>query len=395
MKHSLSIILLFITFCASGLQVGAQNVSVNCVHHPDWEQTLRQARQEKKLIFVDCGASWCNPCKRFAAEVLTNDSVAAFFNANFISVYVDIDKDELPPVAGMPPVRSVPALFFVDAAQGEVVHGRFGFHDAPSLMRLARAALSDDNIASLRRRHASGQLDERATARFFQALREARHTAEYNTLLPQYLDRLTAESLQDSCVWRFCEQAMTDATSPVFRLAWDNRQTLADLYGEKRVTGKLLSLVDNQIAKESDWTSPSTIADTATFERLYAWAVAADLPDKENYLLRLHTEKAARARQTRQVLDHLREAWKSSWDASRKTTFIKNYINKIYVNGTPEEQKACVALLDGFLKQTTDKSTLVEFHFLESKIWKALGDNDKAKEANLEGQRIMNPHLFK
>ena len=88
MKHSLSIILLFTTFCASGLQAGAQNVSVNCVHHPDWEQTLRQARQEKKLIFVDCGASWCNPCKRFAAEVLTNDSVAAFFNANFILTQV-------------------------------------------------------------------------------------------------------------------------------------------------------------------------------------------------------------------------------------------------------------------------------------------------------------------
>ena len=36
----------------------------------DWNRALEQARQENKLIFMDCYTSWCGPCKQLGEPCL-------------------------------------------------------------------------------------------------------------------------------------------------------------------------------------------------------------------------------------------------------------------------------------------------------------------------------------
>lgn len=78
-----------------------------------YQEALNKAKKENKLLFVDCYTSWCGPCKMLANEVFTNNEVADYFNANFVSLKVDCEKGEGPALRGA--VRCVelpdPALY--------------------------------------------------------------------------------------------------------------------------------------------------------------------------------------------------------------------------------------------------------------------------------------------
>ncbi len=57
-----------------------------------WEQIQTKARNENKLVFMDCFATWCAPCRYMSEKVFTQKEVADFMNSNFICVAVQMDK---------------------------------------------------------------------------------------------------------------------------------------------------------------------------------------------------------------------------------------------------------------------------------------------------------------
>ena len=53
-----------------------------------------EAKKDNKMIFVDCYAEWCYPCKWMADNVFTDTVVASFYNKNFVSIKLDGEKGE-------------------------------------------------------------------------------------------------------------------------------------------------------------------------------------------------------------------------------------------------------------------------------------------------------------
>ena len=52
------------------------------------------AASTQKLIFIDCYTTWCGPCKWMSANIFTNDTVAQFYNRNFLCLKMDMEKGE-------------------------------------------------------------------------------------------------------------------------------------------------------------------------------------------------------------------------------------------------------------------------------------------------------------
>jgi thiol:disulfide interchange protein len=66
-------------------------------HNPvDWypwgQEAFDRAKQENKPIFVDTYASWCEPCKWMDQNTFSQTTVGDFFNKNYISWKVDVEK---------------------------------------------------------------------------------------------------------------------------------------------------------------------------------------------------------------------------------------------------------------------------------------------------------------
>ena len=83
-----------------------------------FDEALVKAKAEKKLVFVDCYTAWCAPCKAMAKDVFPQKAAGDFFNPRFISLKIDMEKDEGKELAQKWNIRVFPTYLILDP-QGE------------------------------------------------------------------------------------------------------------------------------------------------------------------------------------------------------------------------------------------------------------------------------------
>lgn len=90
-----------------------------------FDEAVKLAEKEGKLVFIDCFTDWCGPCKVLAAEVFTAKVVKDYFNKNFINIKIDMEKGEGPALAKRFKIKGYPTLLLVDG-KGMIVHEKVG-----------------------------------------------------------------------------------------------------------------------------------------------------------------------------------------------------------------------------------------------------------------------------
>jgi thiol-disulfide isomerase/thioredoxin len=112
-----------------------------------WSEVLIKAKMENRYIFLDCFTTWCGPCKRMDKEVYTDDSVGSYYNRNFISVKMQMDKtkDDGPTIksryndasfiAKKYAINAYPTLLFL-SPNGEVVNKELGFQHCKRMLEI-------------------------------------------------------------------------------------------------------------------------------------------------------------------------------------------------------------------------------------------------------------------
>ncbi len=105
------------------------------------EEILAKAKAEKKLIFIDAYATWCGPCKLMDKSVFTHSPTADFFNKNFVSYKVNIEKDNGPTLQLLYDVTALPGLLFLDA-KGNLLVKEQNSVSITQLQKLAERAIA-------------------------------------------------------------------------------------------------------------------------------------------------------------------------------------------------------------------------------------------------------------
>ena len=103
-------------------------------------QTLEEARTENKPIFIEFGVG-CGHCRKMKKEVFTAESVASFYNANFINLLIDEQSDIGLDLAERFNVYSYPTYLFLNS-RGEIVHLSANFKPAGKMVKEGEKALS-------------------------------------------------------------------------------------------------------------------------------------------------------------------------------------------------------------------------------------------------------------
>ena len=100
-RFSICIVLLFLNFSA--------NSQINWLD--SYDQAKAIAKEQNKLIIVDCWATWCSPCLRMEDEVWSDDKVKTYADS-FVFVKIDMSSSFTHPNFT---VNAIPKIFITDA----------------------------------------------------------------------------------------------------------------------------------------------------------------------------------------------------------------------------------------------------------------------------------------
>lgn len=236
--RKLSLLAFFLTVSLGAFAQGIE------FFHGTWEEALVKSEAEGKLIFVDAYTTWCGPCKQMSANVFPQAEVGQVFNANFINVKLDMEKEESVSFRKVHSVRAYPTMFWING-KNEVVHTTVGGKQADGLISLAREAISrQDDLEALAAEWEAGDHHPKLAFTYIRALvrRGENHLKVANDYLRDQKDLTTADNLN------IIQVAATTADSRIFDLMMKHKAAVIALNGQEAFDAS----VRNAVAETKD-----------------------------------------------------------------------------------------------------------------------------------------------
>lgn len=219
------------------------------------EASLGKAKNENKLVFIDCYTSWCGPCKEMSKFVFTKDSVADFFNARFVNMKIDMEKGEGPALAKEFHVEAFPTYLLLNSER-KVVYRFVGAMPADSFLAKISMGMDPKNrVAVLNERYAAGDRSKELLREIIPIKVEGMETSVAKKLSREYFDMLSPKEKALPENWfLFGENRyamyLSNIHSPTFSYLADHWQDFVKQNGKEKVESKL----GNMYRKIADYT---------------------------------------------------------------------------------------------------------------------------------------------
>lgn len=333
----------------------------------NWEEALQLAGEEEKLIFVDCYAVWCGPCKRMAANVFPNEEVGAFFNENFINLKWDMEKGKGLEFRKKFPVSAFPTLYFIDSS-GEVVLSVTGGRDVNGLIELGRQAIRSYNPHSgFSEKYREG---DRSTQTIYYHLKNLdREGTDVLALANEHLGR--DADFTDEYELKMLTLAMSESDSRLFNQFIAQKDRIVEAHGEEFYYDKIRTAGWNTLRKAMNFREAFLVDEAIqNMER-------AGLPDLHVFGLKSHLYFAVRTRDDQRFNENLAPFLKQ-YGAEDVEASIEFTDLGLRVFGETSE------LLDNLhsgLSEASDKSKHPELYYRHAVVLKKLGRTRQARRA--------------
>src|SRR3990172_7641161 len=229
---------LIATIVIIGMAKGAfsQNRSIR-FQDKSFNEAQELAKKENKLIFIDFYTTWCGPCKKMEKEVFPNNSVADFFNKNFINLRRDAEKGEGIKLATKYEIQVYPTLLFV-SADGAMAHQACGFRDPEHFVELGALALDPEKrLAKSYNAYLGGRKDPQFLAELINSMKSA--CGPVGKITSDYLGGQKEADLFSKANWELFNRNVFDLDSREFKFVRKNQKKFSALYGDSVVNKKI------------------------------------------------------------------------------------------------------------------------------------------------------------
>lgn len=323
------------------LNAHAQNKSITFRETGTFSEILEEAAKSKKLIFLDAYTSWCVPCKVLAKEVFTVDSVADFFNANFINLHYDMEKGE-----GLAlkkryesDISAYPTLLFING-KGEIVHKIVGGPSAKQFMELSRPALNPElSLRGLAQKFENGDRSISTVTAYFKSLGNSNDNVKSQAAATAYFDGLPAAELKKADVWSFMTQYLFNIESKTFAYVLAHRPELKKIHTEAKLNAYLLAVLGREVGGLSMAYYSKKPADTEKEAWLLKTLNSINGPQAEEMKWKVQLI-SSRNRNDWSAFDKLMKEMilkKSVKDPEAKTVLLLNFTRK-FVSAAPADR---------------------------------------------------------
>jgi thiol-disulfide isomerase/thioredoxin len=201
-----------------------------------WEEALKKAEKENKIIFVDAYTTWCGPCKAMAANVFTLSEAGSFYNSNFINVKMDMESPEGRTFGKKYPVTAYPTLLFIDA-EGNVVKRVVGGQKLEGLLATGTEALKSGggSIATLEEKYKKGERSYSFMLKYMAAM--AKNGQSTTKILTEYLQNNTQLKETEKAMLLF--EGSVEADSKIFDEMVKLKKTIIEIVSVSKFEEKV------------------------------------------------------------------------------------------------------------------------------------------------------------
>jgi len=232
MKKLIFTAMLFFTITA-----WSQNKGIEFLNDTVLDRVLAQAKAENKLVFIDCYAVWCGPCKFMANNIFIDEAVGKFHNSNFINLKYDMEKPYGIKIKQKYQVKGYPTYLYLDT-NGEVIHRGIGStSDAAEFLEISKNATNGDkNFKSVVRKLNQG---DRTAATIKEYLTLNYRAVNTDSLINDNFNLSTYDEKFSKETWELYQEHLNNPESKAFQFFISKISEYKEKFGNKAVNDKL------------------------------------------------------------------------------------------------------------------------------------------------------------
>jgi thioredoxin-related protein len=212
-----------------------------------WNEILTKAKVENKYVFVDFYTTWCAPCKQMEKYIYPLKKVGDFFNRNFVSVKVQMDKtardneqvknwyEEAKKMEKNFSINVYPTYLFL-SSEGKPLHRAAGGFPEQKFLELAANALDPDKQSyTLYARYIPNRMD---TASLKKVAKELKFTNPElsQTLAIAYFKNLGVANITTKEQLNFLMDYREDSAIQNFARGYISKQKDGDLFTRDNIS---------------------------------------------------------------------------------------------------------------------------------------------------------------
>lgn len=199
---------------------------------------LEKAKQEKRLVFMDCYTSWCGPCKLMLQDVFSRQDVGQFMNTHFVNFKLDMEKDEGVGLAQKYQVKVYPT-FLVLNENGEIVHQMVGGMKAEEFLQNVRDGIGEHSLYSYTQRYAAGERDPQFVYEYIEVLSKAFMRERMEQVLHEYWATLSNSEKSSQGNWSLVKRFVNNPMLPEYEYLLGHKKDFDSTVGKENVDSKI------------------------------------------------------------------------------------------------------------------------------------------------------------
>lgn len=219
-------------------------------------EVLHKAKEEGKMLFIDCYTSWCGPCRMMATQVFPQKNVGDYFNEHFVSFKIDMEKGEGPELKNKFSVRAYPTFLFLDGDGKEINRIVGGDSDADKFLESVDDGIGTLSLSSLAKRYEGGERDTTFLLSYLKALDGAYDSKKANEVAGVLLEGRDQDMLTNKGLFDAFLKYNTTPLSPAFQYVLSHKAMFTKKYGDEHLDRTIesvwMSYPRSFVTKESD-----------------------------------------------------------------------------------------------------------------------------------------------
>lgn len=298
------------------------------------EEALSKARQEQKMVFVDCYTTWCGPCKKMNNNIFPLKEMGDYFNSRFVCLKFDMDRPEYKEFGKKWSVEAYPS-FIIFQADGTRLHQIVGGNEQADkfISRIAAGLIPKKNIHYLQQQYENRAITNLELLDYMFVLREAYRNEDAKVIYKELLERLSEEEKLQKEFWPIFEEEECVVGTRDFDLLLANLPVFEKNVGREKLDEYLYNSFANVLSCYI-----GGLKDKVSLAKVEAQIQGLNICKKSNLLLLVKLAQCVQAR-NKQELFRVLESNITSFHGKElmeacsaiQSLRLVNFVNKDYV----------------------------------------------------------------